>query len=253
MRAKSLSRRACRLRVLALLGISGQVVFVLVVALLPLFQPDYSSVDDPISFLLRGPYGFVQSGAFFASGLGSLALAVGIRRTTRGTRGSLLGSVLIGLWAIGFALAGVVLTDAEGNPTETMRVLHSAAAMLAFVSAPAGMLLLSWVFAREVRWASFYPLSLALGVGALVGLTDMVTVHSGIESLIEAVGPMARGFFGLGILQRVFVGTLVLWMMLAAVRLRSLDKSSRTGGNRGKPLCQLLPNREKGRFHLKRR
>ncbi|MDP8952684.1 MAG: DUF998 domain-containing protein [Actinomycetota bacterium] len=214
------------MRVLALLGIFGQAFFVVVVALLPFFQPDYSSVDDAISRLLLGPYGFVLSGALFASGLGSLALAVGIRRTTRGTRGSLLGSVLIGLWGVGFALAGVVFTDAEGNPTETARTFHSAAT-LGFVSALAGMLLLSRVFARDALWSSFYPLSLALAFGALVGLIDALVVLAGLTSLIEAVGPAARSFEGLGMIQRVFVGTVILWMLLAAIRLRSIAKSGR--------------------------
>jgi hypothetical protein len=216
------------LGVLALLGIFGQVLFVLVVALLPFFQPGYNSVDAYISLLLFGAYGSILSGALFASGLGSLALAVGIRRTTRETRGSLLGSVLIGLWAICFALAGVVLTDTEGNPTGAMLALHGAAVGLAFVCAPTGILLLSWVFARDGRWASFYPVSLALGFAALVGFIDMTTIHAGVENLNEVEGSIARGFFGLGIIQRVFVGTLIIWMLLAAVRLRSLAKSGRS-------------------------
>ncbi len=226
MQATSTPPRAGRLRVLALLGIFGQVLFVVVVALLPFFQPGYSSVDDAISRFLLGPYGFVLSGALFASGLGSLALAVGIRRTTGGTRGSLLGSVLIGLWGVGFALAGVVFTDTEGNPTETALALHAVAG-LGFVSALAGMLLLSGVFARDARWSSFYPLSLALAFAALVGLVDALAVLAGLTSLIEAVGPVAHSFEGLGILQRVFVGTVILWMLLAAIRLRSIAKSGR--------------------------
>ncbi len=81
MQASNPPPRAGRLAVLALLGIFGQAFFVVVVVLLPFFHPDYSSVEDPISRLLLGPYGFVLSGALFAAGLGSLALAVGIRQT----------------------------------------------------------------------------------------------------------------------------------------------------------------------------
>lgn len=201
--------------------------FVVVVALLPFFHPGYSSVDDPISRLLLGPYGFVLSGALFAAGLGSLAIAIGIRQTTRGSGGSLLGSVLIGLWAVGVALAGIVFTDAEGNPTAIALALHGAAVGLAFVSALAGILLLSRVFARDARWSSFYPLSLALGFAALVGLTDMVTVRAGIANIIEVAGPVGRGFEGLGIIQRMFVGAVIVWMILAAAQLRSIAKSGR--------------------------
>ncbi len=209
---------------LALLGILGQVFFVVVVALLPFFQPGYSPVHDPISRLLLGPYGFVQSCAFLAAGVGSLALAVGIRRTTRGSRGSLSGPVLIGLYGVGAALAGVVFTDAGGAPAYPALLLHAVAAGLIFVFGPAGILFLSGLFARDGRWSSFYPVSLALGFAALVGLADMLTVQVGLANLVEAVGPVARRFEGFGIVQRVFVGTLILWMMLAALRLRSIAK-----------------------------
>jgi hypothetical protein len=61
----------------------------------------------------------------------------------------------------------------------------------------------------------------------LVGLADGVAVLVGLASLIEAVGPVALSFEGLGIIQRVFVGTVTLWLMLAAIRLRSIAKSGR--------------------------
>jgi hypothetical protein len=129
-----------------------------------------------------------------------------------------LGSVLIGLWAICFALAGIVFTDAEGDPTEIALALH-AAVLPGFVFAFAGILLLSGVFARDARWSSFYPVSLALGFAALVGFADAIAILVEGENFIEGLGP--------GIIQRVIVGTVVLWMMLAGIRLRSIAKSSR--------------------------
>ena len=224
MQPTSPSRRASRLGTLAFLGVFGQVFFAVVVALLPFFQPGYSSVNNAISTLLLGPYGLVLSAALFAAGIGSIALAFGIRQTTRGSRGSLLGSALIGLWGIGFALAGIVLTDADGNPTETGLTLHAAAVGLAFLAVVPGILVLSRVFVREARWSSFYPLSLALGFATVVGIVDMITIATALAGLREAVGPMIRSFEGLGLIQRVFVGTVVLWMMLAAARLRSVAK-----------------------------
>ncbi len=224
MQVKNLPHRAGRLEVLAILGIFGQVVFVLVVALLPFVQPGYSSLDDAISTLLLGPHGFVLSGALFAAGLGSLAIAFGVHQTTRGARGSLLGSALIGLWGIGCALAGVVLLDADGNPTETGRTLHGAAVGVAFFSAVVEILVLSRVFARDARWSSFYPLSLALGFAVVVGLIDLIAVSVGVAELREAVGPMARSFEGLRVIQRMFVGAVIVWMMLSAARLRSIAR-----------------------------
>ncbi len=224
MQVTKSSYRASWLRLLAVLGIFGQVVFILVVTLLPFLQSDYSSFNDPISALLLGAYGFVLSGALFAAGLGSVALAFGIYRTTRGMRGALLGSTLIALWGIGFALAGVVPTDAEGNPTQTALTLHGLAVGLAFYSAPLGILVLSRVFAQKARWSSFYPLSMALGFAAIAELTDITIYSIGLSDLRQAVGPLVRGFEGLGLIQRLFVGTVVVWMLLAAIRLRAVTK-----------------------------
>ncbi len=80
MQSSGLLHRFDWLRVLAVLAICGLAFFVVVVAVLPFFRPEYSSVHDPISRLLLGPYGYVQSGALFAAGLGSFALAVGRHR-----------------------------------------------------------------------------------------------------------------------------------------------------------------------------
>ena len=54
-----------------------------------------------------------------------------------------------------------------------------------------------------------------------------MTVNTELVSLTEVVGPVARSFEGLGILQRVFVGTVVLWMILASARLHTIAKSER--------------------------
>ena len=242
---KSPPRRAGSLKALALLGILGQALFVGVVALLPFFQPGYSSADYPISRLLLGPYGFVLSGALFAAGLGSLAIAVSIRRTTRKARGPLWGCVLIGLWALGMVLAGIVFLDEQGNPTESTSILHGTGVGLAFLAGPVGILVLSRVFARDARWSSFYPLSLALGFAGMVALIDMVTVVFMLSNLDAALGPGARrSVEGLGIIQRVFVGTVILWMVLAGVRLRSIAKDK---SGRFSVLGRLVPKKASSR------
>jgi hypothetical protein len=220
-------RASIRLRVLALLGIFGQAIFILVVVLLPFFQPGYSSFDDPISALLIGSYGFVLSGALFAAGVGSVVLGFGIHQATRGARWGLLGSILIMLWGIGFAFAGIVFTDAQGRLTDAARTLHGSAVGLAFLSVVPGILMVSKVFARDARWSSFYPLSMALGFAAAVGLIDFMSLSAGLADLRETVGPIVGSFEGRGFVQRMFVGTVILWMMLVAVRLHWLAKGRR--------------------------
>lgn len=145
----------------------------------------------------------------------SLALALGIHETTKGVRGSRLGSVLVGLFGINVILAGIFPTDAvdaEGQVQSqtTAGIVHFAVALLAYAIAIAGMLVLSGTFKRDARWRSFWPFSLAL---ALAGLVVFLTLF---------FLPVPNGNQWAGLYQRVFVGTIVSWLILAAIRLRSI-------------------------------
>lgn len=226
------------LQLLALLGLCGPMVFAAVVVVLPYFRLDeYSSLRDPVSALLLGRYGYIQTAAFFAAGLSSIAVAVGIRRTMRGSsRGSRLGIILIELWAVGFMLAGILPTDAEGQPTQAAASFHASVAFLAFVGAVAGILTLSKRFAGDGRWRSFYPLSLAIGFATLVGLVDLIMVMHGLIDQAAAIeltthndpriiGMLSQGFEGFGIIQRIFLGTVMLWVILAAGQLHSIARN----------------------------
>jgi hypothetical protein len=185
--------RASKLNILALVALFGPLFYVASAMLLPFFS-EYGFVDL-ISELALGRYGFVQTVAFFALGLSSLALAFGIRQTTRGSWGSRAGSYLIGVWGIGEFIAGG-FTGA----------LHVIGVLGGFLCVVVAMFVLSRTFKRNNRWQSHWPLSLVLAAAALGTF------------FLAGVGPRAVEWEG--IYQRVFVGTLILWLVLAAVRLR---------------------------------
>ena len=198
-------------RVPAVLAMLGFAFFAVSAVVLPLFS-EYGLVEDYISELAIGRHGYVQTAAFFASGLGSLALAFGLRGTTRGVRGSRLGPVLVVLFGVGVVLAGIFPTDAidaEGQlrSQTASGTVHFAAALLAYVVGIAAMLVLSSTFGRDARWRSFWPFSLALAFAALA------------MSLTLFFLPVPNADQWAGLYQRVFVGTVVLWLMLAAVQL----------------------------------
>jgi hypothetical membrane protein len=72
---------------------------------------EYSFTADYISELAIGRYGYLQTAAFFVVGGSSLALAVGIRETTKGSWGSCIGSAFFGLYGLGGVLVGMFPTD----------------------------------------------------------------------------------------------------------------------------------------------
>jgi len=192
-----------RLHLLARLALAGVACFVASALLLPLFS-EYTLAGDYVSELAIGRFGFVQTIGFLTFGLGTLALAAGIRRATRGSWGSLVGSALFGLLGVGALVDAFFPIDEGRNPEQTMvGTVHILAGSLAFVCAMLGMFVLTRTFKRDVRWQTYWRLSLVLALGALVAFF-----------LPSGQWP--------GIIQRIFLGIVIAWMILAALRLRSI-------------------------------
>jgi hypothetical membrane protein len=205
-------QEARRLELIAAGAIVGLAFFAATALLLPLVS-EYSLTADYISELAIGRYGYLQTAAFFAVGGSSLALAVGIREATKGWWGSRMGSTFFGLYGLGGVLVGIFPTDevdAAGrveSPT-SVGTMHSVVSALAFVFGIAGMFVLSRTFERDARWQAFWPWSLMLAVAALVGFF-----------LLNEV-------LWVGLTQRIFVGTILLWLVLVAFWLRSIAKGA---------------------------
>lgn len=202
--------RASRVRILALVAIFGPVFYVGSAAFLPFFS-EYS-FTDLISDLAIGRYGFVQTVAFFALGLGSLTLALGIRQTTRGSWGSRIGSYLIGAWSIAQFIAGIFTTDPPGEPDTLTGALHFMSILGGILCIVVAMFVLARTFKQNDRWRSLWPVSLALGAAALGTF------------FLGAIGPRVAEWEG--IYQRIFFGILILWQIIAAMRLRLIAEEA---------------------------
>src|SRR5918994_5569864 len=103
-------QEARRLELIAAGVIVGLAFFAATALLLPLVS-EYSLTSDYISELAIGRYGYLQTTAFFAVGVSSLALAVGIRVATKSSWGSRIGSAFIGLYGLGAILVGIFPTN----------------------------------------------------------------------------------------------------------------------------------------------
>ena len=201
-----------RMNRLATIAIVGVVYFAASATLLPLAS-EYGFAGDYISELAIGRFGYVQTVAFIVLGLGSLALALGVRGATRGSWGSRPGSLLLGLFGVSVLLAGIFPTDAVDaagrvhSPT-TAGTIHIVVSLLAFVSVMAGMFLLSRTFKRDARWRSVWSYSLVLAFAAL------------ITFFLNGDGRWT------GLYQRAFIATILLWQILTAIRLHYIASKS---------------------------
>ncbi len=200
-------------------GIAGPVVTTAALVVLHFVRPDVNDTDL-ISAYAVGPYGWLMTTAFLALGLGALAVGVGIRRAVMPSRWSLVGSLLVALFGVGFVLAGIFpvggcrdvecvamfASDAD-LPITAAAMAHGVGSLLGILLLIVGMFVLARAFKRDPRWQSFRRWSLALGLAAL------------LQFAIPGEGIVAA------ILMRTLVVTLIVWLLLAALRLRSLAKA----------------------------
>ncbi len=211
---------ARQLPLLSGVGVAGPLVGAAALVALHFVRPDVNDTDL-ISAYAVGPYGWLMVAAFLALGIGALAVALGLRRAITPSRWSLVGSLLVGLFGVGFVLAGifpvggcrdvecVARFESDTNlPITAAAMAHGVGALLGILLLIAGMFVLARAFKRDPRWQSFRRWTLVLGPAALLQFG-----FPGEE--IVAV-----------ILMRTLVATLILWLLLAALRLRSIAHES---------------------------
>jgi hypothetical protein len=82
--------------------------------------------------------------------------------------------------------------------------IHIAVAILSFLSVIVGMFVLSRTFAHQRSWGSFWRLSVFFPASALA------------LSIVQQEGPL------IGLLQRALMIVISAWLILVALRLRSI-------------------------------
>jgi hypothetical protein len=162
-----------------------------------------------MSELVLGQYGFVQTVAFLIAGVGTLGLAFAVRQLTKGAWGSFVGSLLVGVYGAGAILVAIFPTDRIDSPAEvwsqsTTGMIHIIVSIVSFLCIIVGMFVLSGTFSRERRWRSLLPWSVFF---------PAVTVPLFV---VQSEGPLV------GLLQRLMVAVISVWLILVAFRVRSI-------------------------------
>ena len=153
---------------LAIAGIVGPSMFVVVALVQSLLRPEHSLVADPISALAAGPSGWVQDVNFLLFGSLMIAYAIGLHLGVRPTRGGVLGLTFLVLSGVGLVWAGLFpATDATGASQDD-RVLHIVAFSMTFLGAGIGLIVMSRRMAGDPRWRSIATYALATGIAVLI-------------------------------------------------------------------------------------
>jgi lysylphosphatidylglycerol synthetase-like protein (DUF2156 family) len=191
-------------RSLAAGSFAGLAVFPLTVVALNLVQHGrYHPIRQAMSELALGRDGWLMTIAFCAMGIGTLLLALLLRRTAR----ALVAPLLLTLAGLLDFVSASFHTD-PGNVTSTMHGrIHNSAGIATFALFVVAIFASARSFRREPAWQRFAPLTLVWAVCAV-----------GTFFLIPALG---NAHFGLA--QRIFVATWLSWSIAAATYARRLS------------------------------
>jgi len=198
-------------------GVVGPLLFIAVFLLEGIARPGYSQWRHYVSQLATGPGGWIQVLNFIICWTLVLAFAIGLRASIRGTRGSIGGPVLLGLFAVALLGAGLFSTDPAlgyppgAPPVHTVHgLIHGFAGLGAFVFfLPASAFVMAWHFAAnpaERRWSLY---SAAVGVAVIVLFVAFTTT-----SAMDAAGHLANA--PTGFLQRIAIVIGWTWIALVA-------------------------------------
>lgn len=209
------------MRVLLLGGLAGPLLFAAIIVVCGVLTPGYDHVNQFISELgaIGAPHANLMNYAGFMGGATLILLfAVGAVRALGRSPTAIAGAFLIGIFAVNMFAAGIWSCDAgcptaNGSPEQR---LHDIVSVVAFPALILAALTLSAHFMKRRQWRYFGQYTLATGTVAIALLIAMVAS----EETRTATG----------LLQRLFLFVLFLWLGLLSVRLR---RSTGTAGPAG--------------------
>ncbi len=194
------------IRLLALGGIVGPLLFAVVIVMAASLYDGYSHIGQAISELggEGAQYALLQSANFFVMGVLIIGFAWGLARAPGS---SVLGAMLVGLFGLSSGIGNALLPCDLGCAGQTaIGLLHNITGMLGFLAAIVGMFLLTHRWRQNPSWKSHIGFTRGAAVVAIIGLVGFVaTKATGVEIY--------------GLAQRVFVGALMLWIVVTALQL----------------------------------
>lgn len=209
-----------------LAGILGPLMFAIATIGVGSLRSDYSHLNQFISEL--GETGGVGAGlmnwiGFIPAAILILAFTVTAFWRLPRTAGRIVGTVFLSLFATGMLLVGLFSCDA-GCPTENQsgeQIMHDIASIVAFPAFTLGVTVWGTSLYRTPGWRSFGIYSLASSAVSIVVFVAM------IQSEAERNGT--------GLYQRLFLGTLFVWLAIWAILLWRSDTSADTSAAQMKP------------------
>jgi hypothetical membrane protein len=204
------------------LAVAGPIAFTAAWLIGPLAQDVYSARQEDISALaaLDAQHAWIMITGFLLLGAGTVALGAGLAMTLKGRR-AVIGSILVMIAGVGLVVTGLARNDcsselsacAEGidaGDASWHSMVHDTVSLVVFLALIAAPVVLAGAFRGAEHWRDLWSYSLVTGLLGFVLLIMYVTGAAGSWN---------------GLLQRLFVSVLFLWIAVLGLRLR---RASRT-------------------------
>jgi hypothetical protein len=188
---------------IAVIGIAATVVGITV---LHTARRDIDPLHDVMSHYANGNDGPLMTVVFYAFGVSALAIGVRLRTAIDRPGVTRPFPYLMAVAGLALIVAGIFEVDRPDAPETWQEVIHSNAAVAAFIMLVVAMLLFSLACQGDERWRSVrWP---SLGLSLLASSAAVGT-------------QVARGAGTSGGMQRVLAGSVLAWFLLTAMHVRS--------------------------------
>jgi hypothetical membrane protein len=207
--------------VLGWLAVTGPIAFTIAWIVAEVLQDGYSLRRDYISELaaLDARHAWIMITGFLLLGAGTVALGIGLAGALEG-RLARIGSILVAPAGVGIIVAGLARIDCrsrldacaariDAGDVSWHSATHELVSLLVFLALVAAPLVLARAFSGGAPWRDLRAYSITTGV---VGLVLLVLLFSGVAGSWS------------GVVQRVLVTVLLLWIAILGGRLIRLSR-----------------------------
>ena len=179
-----------------------------------ILPPHYSPISQAESDLAVGEFGFIMTLNILNRGVLSLIFIFAFLRTLdlTGVARSYFrtGTYLLGAWAIGAILLAIFPTDVPATPVSWHGAIHLVVAVIAFIGGALETFAISRKLGKNHEFEGLKRIALPLSVIAVILLV--------IEFGVLFVSPHLGARIG-GLTERVFLGSVLLWIGIVSVYL----------------------------------
>ncbi|HKQ48613.1 MAG TPA: DUF998 domain-containing protein [Phycisphaerae bacterium] len=176
--------------------------------LLHVLRPDFAPASHMISEYAIGRYGWVMTTCFLAMSCGCMMLLLGLARSGPGSVVAWVGTILLGIPAIGLVVSAFFPMDSPGAPSTRSGEIHDNSFFVNVITIFLVTVLLSVGFGRHPRWRTFQRTAVLMSALIVVAFVlQFLTLHRGMPY---------------GLANRFFFLVLTVWFFATALRLRAL-------------------------------